>query len=118
MIAAIVIAAGAAGGWWFAQDKGHVPPAEHQHRRHGEGAEHYACEDGPLVFEIYPQAGASTAATRIGFVVAALDELVADLAELGSLIAPPKASPWGRRAVVADPDGHRVELIEAADGQP
>jgi lactoylglutathione lyase len=28
----------------------------------------------------------------------------------GASVSPPKDSPWGRRAVVGDPDGHRVEL--------
>jgi predicted enzyme related to lactoylglutathione lyase len=28
------------------------------------------------------------------------------------VISAPKDSDWGRRAVVADPDGHRIELLE------
>ena len=31
VIAILVIAVAVASGWWFAQKKGHVPRAEHQH---------------------------------------------------------------------------------------
>lgn len=85
-----------------------------QHR-HGNGPEHYACELGKLVFEIYPRAGEAqnTASTRIGFQINSLDALVAKLQESNvTIISPPKDSLWGRRAVVNDPDGHRVELVE------
>jgi len=89
-----------------------------QHR-HGNGPEHYACELGIVVFEIYPRTDQAqdTASTRIGFQVNSLDSLVAKLQESGvTLISPPKDSPWGRRAVVNDPDGHRVELVETKRG--
>jgi predicted enzyme related to lactoylglutathione lyase len=87
--------------------------------RHGNGPEHYACELGKLVFEIYPCASKTqdTSATRIGFRVNSLDALVTNLQESGvTIISPPKDSPWGRRAVVDDPNGHRVELVEAKQG--
>ena len=31
-----------------------------------------------------------------------------------AVISQPKDSEWGRRAIVADPDGHRIELLEKA----
>ena|SRR5579883_2906415 len=83
--------------------------------RHGKGAEHYASVSESLVFEIYPQQAEaqSTSATRIGFLVRSVDAAVAHLAGQGaSVISAPQDSPWGRRAVVTDPDGHRVELTE------
>jgi lactoylglutathione lyase len=83
--------------------------------RHGTGQERYASEDGPVIFEIY----ASTPKTvsrrglRIGFQVPSVDTAVTTLQEIGAaIISPPKNSPWGRRAVVDDPDGYRVELTE------
>ncbi|MES2697308.1 MAG: VOC family protein [Verrucomicrobiota bacterium] len=82
---------------------------------HGKGPEHYAAETGSLVFELYPQTDAanSTANARIGFRVTGLDALLARLLEGGAtLISPAKDSPWGRRAVVADPFGHKLELTE------
>jgi lactoylglutathione lyase len=83
--------------------------------RHGTGPEHLTCELGFVVFEIYPRAGEadSTASTRIGFKVSSVDEIVKQLEQNGvTVISPPKDSPWGRRAVVNDFDGHRVELTE------
>jgi len=83
--------------------------------RHGSGPEHYAADLEGSVFELYPVSteGASTLGTRIGFRVPSLDAALAALREYpGVILSPPKESPWGRRAVVADPDGHRVELIE------
>lgn len=93
-------------GLWFAR------------HRHGAGPEHFSAELPGGVFEIYPQTaeGASTLGTRVGFTVASVDEAVASLSEYpGAVISPPKGSEWGRRAVVTDPDGHRVELIQTAD---
>lgn len=82
--------------------------------QHGNGPEHLAAELGEAVFEIYPQGDKeSTRETRIGFRVPVLaDAIAAALSSGGSLIAPAKNGPWGLRAVVADPEGHRVELVE------
>lgn len=84
--------------------------------RHGSGPEHYGCEAGSVVFEIYPcaQNAPGTTATRIGFSVEEVDATVEQLMTAGaSLVSAPKPSPWGRRAVLDDPDGHRVELTES-----
>jgi predicted enzyme related to lactoylglutathione lyase len=86
--------------------------------QHGSGPEHDAAELGDLVFEIYPaRPQQGPAGVRIGFRVVQLDACVAALAETGAqVISAPRPSPWGRRAVVADPDGNRVELTERAAG--
>ena len=84
-------------------------------QQHGNGPEHFAAELGGGVFELYPLTpdGPSTLGTRIGFSVPSLDAAIDALAAYpGSVISAPKDSPWGRRAVVADPDGHRVELLQ------
>jgi lactoylglutathione lyase len=82
---------------------------------HGSGPEHFAAElsDGG-VFELYPIGnGASTLGTRVGFCVASVDAMIAALADYpGAIVSAPCDSAWGRRAVVADPDGHRVELVQ------
>ncbi len=83
--------------------------------RHGKGPEHFAAELGGSVFELYPLAadGPSTLGTRLGFSVPSLDAAIAALSDYpGAVVSPPKDSPWGRRAVVSDPDGHRVELVQ------
>jgi predicted enzyme related to lactoylglutathione lyase len=80
---------------------------------HGKGPVHLASESLEQVFEIYPLSDGETPTsnTRIGFSVPYVDEMYqALLAAGGKSVSTPKDSPWGRRAVVADPDGHRVEL--------
>jgi lactoylglutathione lyase len=82
---------------------------------HGKGPEHYVCEDGGGVFEIYPANGSgATQALRVGFSVenvrAAVDKA---LAAGGEVVSPPTESQWGLRAVVSDLEGHRVELTQA-----
>lgn len=84
--------------------------------RHGVGPEHYAAELGTMVFEVYPRqnAGGGSSALRVGFQVGSVDATVAVLEGAGArIVSAPKDSPWGRRAVVDDPDGHRVELTQA-----
>ncbi|MCX5662075.1 MAG: VOC family protein [Planctomycetota bacterium] len=81
---------------------------------HGKGPMHLTSESGGQVFEIYPLVGDAppTSSTRVGFTVPSVDAAYASLlAAGGESVAPPKDSQWGRRAVVADPDGHRVELM-------
>jgi lactoylglutathione lyase len=80
---------------------------------HGKGPIHLASEASGQVFELYPLGddAASTSSTRVGFAVPDVDATYAALVNAGGTsVSPPKDSPWGRRAVVADPDGHRVEL--------
>jgi lactoylglutathione lyase len=84
--------------------------------RHGQGPEHLSAELGGVVFELYPQTaeGSTTRGVRLGFEVLSLENLITALdAWPGSVISPPQDSLWGRRAVITDPDGHRVELVEA-----
>jgi lactoylglutathione lyase len=83
--------------------------------QHGSGPEHFAAEVAGGVFEIYPLAadGPSTLGTRIGFTVPSLDATIEALGEYsGTVVSSPKDSEWGRRAVVTDPDGHRIELLQ------
>lgn len=80
---------------------------------HGSGPIHLASESSGQVFEIYPLTDevAPTTSTRVGFSVPSVDIAYASLLTAGGTsVAPPKDSQWGRRAVVSDPDGHRIEL--------
>jgi catechol 2,3-dioxygenase-like lactoylglutathione lyase family enzyme len=74
---------------------------------HG-GPEHYAADAGGVVFEIYPLTlgKAPTTDTRLGFVVDDVVGLLPLLTAAGGRILTEAPD----RAVVADPDGHRVEL--------
>ena len=84
---------------------------------HGTGPEHYACEVDGFVFELYPATGEQgvSSSTRIGFAVANVDEAAGRVGSFwgARVVVGPKDSEWGRRAVVADPDGHRIELVAA-----
>jgi len=80
---------------------------------HGTGPMHLASEVEGQVFEIYPLSDNDipTSSARIGFCVPSVDEACDALVSAGGrIVSAPKDSQWGRRAVVADPDGHRVEL--------
>jgi lactoylglutathione lyase len=80
---------------------------------HGNGPEHYTSETADLVFELYPLTSRQTPtiSMRLGFQVDDLDELVMELGAIGvKILTPPQDSPWGRRAVVQDWDGHTIEL--------
>lgn len=84
--------------------------------QHGKGAEHFAAEFLGGVFELYGQTsdGPSTIGTRIGFNVPSVDKVIAELGDYpDALKSAPKDSEWGRRAIIADPDGHRIELVES-----
>ena len=84
--------------------------------RHGTGPEHYSAELAGAVFELYPQSGdgSSSLGTRVGFRVSSVDDAIRGLSDYPTaVISQPKDSEWGRRAIVADPEGHRIELVQA-----
>lgn len=80
--------------------------------QHGNRPRHFAATLGTLVLEIYPcQPGRSTAPWHLGFQVESLEHTIATLRSRGvRILREPQDSPWGRRAVVEDPDGNRIEL--------
>jgi len=85
---------------------------EFQRHRHGNGPEHLACETEQLVFELYQATTKNPVApsTRLGFIVDDVDVTLARM-NSDSILSRPSNSEWGRRAVVSDPDGHRIELL-------
>ena len=82
--------------------------------RHGSGPEHFAATISEGIFEIYPQSTNNPrGCVRLGFEVDSTDAMVGKMRDAGTnIIAEPSESPWGRRAIVEDPDGNRVELTE------
>ena len=83
--------------------------------QHGSGPEHLACSLGGVVLEFYPQAVSASEGprVRIGFEVPSVADTVKAVQDNGGrVLTSPRESPWGMRAVIVDPDGHRVELIE------
>src|SRR5208337_3698673 len=68
-----------------------------------------------VFFGLYTQTTDSptTPGTHIGFAVPSVDSVIVALSEYPTaVVSAPKDFEWGRRAVVSDRDGHRVELIE------
>jgi lactoylglutathione lyase len=82
--------------------------------KHGNGPVHHSSNAGGSVFEIYPCANANekTTGTRIGFKVKSIDQTIAACPSNVRVLSAPKQTPWGRRAVILDPEGHKVELME------
>jgi lactoylglutathione lyase len=83
--------------------------------RHGNGPEHLSSTIGETVFEIYPMSGSneSTVSTRLGFSVPSLANALVHLRQLNAtVLTEPSDTEFGRRAVVKDFEGHKVELYE------
>jgi len=83
-----------------------------EYHRHGNGPLHYSAEVDGLTLEIYPLKRSQSEADiglRLGFEVGNLDAVIVGLSDI---VQAPKLSEWGYRAVVADPEGRRVELVE------
>lgn len=82
--------------------------------QHGKGLPHLAAERDGFVFEIYPRDDKPTHHTRLGFAVDSVAETVETLAALGGkVVSSPRLTEWGYRAVMKDPDGHTVELVQS-----
>jgi lactoylglutathione lyase len=83
--------------------------------RHGNGLEHFSSIVDGVTFEIYPETPKAerTVGTRLGFQVLDLNALMNILSQSDTqIVMQPTDSEWGSRAVVSDPDGHRIELTQ------
>jgi len=89
------------------------------YQQHGRGDFHYSTQFGDTTFEIYPLPTSVLKAddtTRLGFVLPHLETKVAELVKTDwKVIAHPKETDFGFRAIVKDLDGRRVELVEEED---
>lgn len=97
----------------------HLLGLEFKKEKHGKGVTHYSCELNGLVLEIYPaNVGIATkpkqgGSSLIGFQVENLMAILEALKELEvNIITPPKPTSRGLHAVVQNPDGRTIELIE------
>jgi lactoylglutathione lyase len=87
-------------------------------QQHGNGPPHLVAMLGGTVFEIYPAKDAADVdrTTRLGFTVTDLAGRVDRCRQAGAtIVQEPRDTPWGRRAVVRDPDGRAVELQQETD---
>jgi lactoylglutathione lyase len=91
--------------------------------QHGDGPVHHTCSLGPTHFAIFAARSSASAAQTADhrgagaqFFGLTVDDLGAAFAvsrEHGAeVVQEPKSYPWGRRALVRDPDGRVVELFE------
>ena len=90
--------------------------------QHGRGSKHLAggTVGNSALLELYPlrEGQSPTTSVRIAFRVDAIDPcLDALLGAGGKVIEAPHDGEWGRRAVVQDPDGHKIELVTPDHGE-
>lgn len=83
--------------------------------RHGGSGPHFTCSLGGVHFALYPtddvERGAQSG-VQIGLMVTNLDGAVAAVKAAGAnVLQAPTPKPWGITAIVEDPDGRRVELV-------
>lgn len=83
------------------------------------GEKHYACEMGMSHFAVFSAKNGQVAGypyraargTVIGLQVDKLDKLIATAVAAGATVVESAAEvPWGRRAVICDPEGRYLEL--------
>jgi len=80
--------------------------------RHGSGPDHYAATLGDdFVLELYPglDDAVSDSGLRLGVSVDNISETLGSIAPS----AMPRQTNWGLRALVRDPDGRTIELVES-----
>jgi lactoylglutathione lyase len=86
--------------------------AKFESERHGNGPDHYAAVlSDDLVLEIYPAPDGTTpdSGLRLGLSVSDIGERLRLLGQNST----PQQTQWGLRAIVRDPDGRAVELLQS-----
>lgn len=90
-----------------------------EEERHDDGPLHFACEVGGAHIAVYgapkgKRRPGRTHGAMLGFRVGNLVKTLGALKRTGAkVVVEPQKVPWGRRAIVQDPDGRKVELNEA-----
>lgn len=86
-----------------------------QNEQHGNGPVHWSSNLDGTILEIYPATSDKQvdSSTRLGFTVDGIMSKLDSLRSIGiEIVSEPKKSEWGLRAVVNDPDGRSVELLQ------
>jgi lactoylglutathione lyase len=94
-----------------------IPLEEERHDE--EDPVHWACDLGPVHFAVFEIPAGRRApayredgATAVGFAVPDADAAVEAVRRLSArVVREPEDMPWGRRAIVEDPDGRPVEAF-------
>jgi len=91
-----------------------------EEERHGEDEHvHHACDIADVHIAVFPATGDTAApvlgepgCSFVGFAVDSVDSTVEAARSVGAeILQPPDEFPWGRRAVLRDPDGRPVEIF-------
>jgi lactoylglutathione lyase len=89
--------------------------------QHGSGPKHFCSSQNGVVFEIYPlkNPAEGTQNTRIGFLVDSIDNIINTLEDKTRILVPPTNTDktrlgTTRYAVLIDPEGHKVELVDSS----
>jgi len=77
--------------------------------QHGRGAPHHSCNVGDVVLELYPLSGRPSAGARLGLRVASVGAVVEAMARIGADV---RVAPDGTSAVIRDPDGHEIAIVQ------
>lgn len=82
--------------------------------KHG-GIVHFTCSLAGVHFALYPETDATRGpqgACQLGLMITNLDGSLAALKALGAnVLTPPTQKPWGITAMIEDPDGRKIELV-------
>ncbi len=86
--------------------------------QHDSGPPHFSCRTGQAILEIYPASGAATTATtRIGFLVDNLAQSCEAALRMGGILRSGMPDGVASHAVIEDPAGHKVELVQREPGR-
>ena len=85
-----------------------------QCEQHGSGPKHFSTTIGNTVLELYPASERFPAtALRLGFIVDSVNATLSKYRQINcKVLVEPQQSAHGLRAVIVDPDRHRIELTE------
>lgn len=87
-----------------------------EYHRHGNGPYHYSGYIGPTLLEIYPMAKGQEQpdiTLRLGVAVDSFDDVINKLNEQETTFhQKPTSNEWGMMAVIADPEGRKIELYK------
>ena len=81
--------------------------------QHGRGRPHYSCSVGGVVMELYPLSGQESAGVRLGFRVPSVRLTVEAAERVGAEVVRVAAAGAAPSAVLRDPDGHEIAIVEA-----
>jgi catechol 2,3-dioxygenase-like lactoylglutathione lyase family enzyme len=87
-----------------------------EYHRHGQSPYHYSTTIGTTILEIYPLAKGQTEADkhlRLGFEIDNFEAIIGTLRQADvHFFNEPAHTDYGYMAVIADPDGRKVELYQ------